>query len=163
MQIELNAGEYVVQVLGTHGQGEKVADLIRSLKFITNKTTYGPYGNTSGGTSFASSNEGRVVGFFGRSGDLLDQLGAIVAPTIIFKAWLALSRAATYLGLHNAVEYWSMDIQASQSSRDCDDLWLYILYCCTCARGMDLTNSGIFSALRWTILVKLHQDRSKTF
>ena len=29
--------------------------------------------------------------------------------------------------------------------------------------GMDLTNSGIFSALRWTILVKLHQDRSKTF
>jgi hypothetical protein len=83
MQINLNAGEYVVQVLGTHGQGANVADLIRSLKFITNKTTYGPYGNPSGGTSFASYREGRVVGFFGRSGDLLDQLGVIVAPIIL--------------------------------------------------------------------------------
>ena len=86
MQIKLNAGEYVVQVLGTHEQGANVADLIQSLQFITNKTTYGPYGNTVGGTSFASSTEGRVVGFFGRSGDLLDQLGAIVALTNNFQA-----------------------------------------------------------------------------
>jgi hypothetical protein len=66
--------EYVVQVLGTHGRGANVADLIRSLKFITNKATYGPYGNNCGGACFASSTKGRVVGFFGRSGDLLDQL-----------------------------------------------------------------------------------------
>jgi hypothetical protein len=75
----------VVQVLGTHGPGADAVDLILSLKFITNKTTYGPYGklNHSGGTSFASSTEGRVVGFFGRSGNHLDQLGTIVAPIIL--------------------------------------------------------------------------------
>lgn len=86
MQVKLKPGEYVVQVRGTHGRGSIMADCIRSLQFITNKTTYGPYGNTGGATSFASSTEGRVVGFFGRSGNALDQLGAIVTPTNNFQA-----------------------------------------------------------------------------
>lgn len=80
MQIKLNPDEYVVQVLGTHGQDSSNLHVIRSLKFVTNQATYGPYGNTSG-ASFASPIGGHVVGFFGRSGDLLDQLGAIVAPS----------------------------------------------------------------------------------
>lgn len=83
VQIKLNPDEYVVQVLGTHGQAFNIANVIRSLKFVTNKATYGPYGNTSG-ASFASPSEGHVVGFFGRSGDLLDQLGAIVAPSTYY-------------------------------------------------------------------------------
>ena len=136
MQINLKPGEYVVQVRGTHGRRSITAVCIRSLQFITNKTTYGPYGNTGGGTSFTSSTEGRVVGFFGCSGHIvLHQLGVIVTPTNNFQAWLASPRAATYVGLHNAVEYWSIHIQASQSGRDCEYLWLNILYCCTLRVG----------------------------
>ena len=86
MQVKLKPDEYVVQVRGTNGRVSNMADCIRSLQFITNKTTYGPYGNTGGATSFASSTEGRVVGFFGRSGNALDQLGAIVTPTNNFQA-----------------------------------------------------------------------------
>lgn len=82
MQIPLNfPDEYLVQVKGTHGPAHGVQDLVLSLEFITNKKTYGPYGNSSRGTPFATSNKGRIVGLFGRSGDLLDQISAIVAPT----------------------------------------------------------------------------------
>ncbi|KAK1263468.1 hypothetical protein QJS04_geneDACA009519 [Acorus gramineus] len=56
--------------------------LIKSLTFYTNVgTKYGPYG-TQDGTFFSSSTNDEIVGFFGRSGDLLDEIGIYVSPRI---------------------------------------------------------------------------------
>lgn len=75
--------EYLVQVKGTYGKASGVQDLVLSLEFVTNTgTTYGPYGSKDG-TPFETNpiEPGtRIVGLFGRSGNLLDQIGAIVAP-----------------------------------------------------------------------------------
>jgi hypothetical protein len=67
--------EYLVQVKGTSAPGPGVAsDVVTSLTFITNKKTYGPFGAVVG-RQFQSSPQGKVVGFFGKSGDLLDSVG----------------------------------------------------------------------------------------
>lgn len=64
-----------MQVKGTSAPGPSVAfDVVTSLTFITNKKTYGPFGVVVG-RQFQSSPQGRVVGFFGRSGKFLDSIG----------------------------------------------------------------------------------------
>lgn len=80
-----NANEFIIQIEGSYGISEAVTvggnrvTALKSLTFHTNlKKTYGPYGG-EGETSF-SSDEGRVVGFFGRSSLLLDQIGIFSAP-----------------------------------------------------------------------------------
>jgi len=67
--------EYLVQVRGTSGfvDGEHA---IRSLTFVTNKHIYGPYGAEQG-RRFQSTPGGKVVGFFGQSGIILNQLGVV--------------------------------------------------------------------------------------
>lgn len=47
---------------------------ITSLSFVTNKRTYGPFGNARG-THFQSFKHGRIVGFFGKSSKQIDSLG----------------------------------------------------------------------------------------
>lgn len=62
--------EYLKQVVGTSER------YVNSICFVTNKTSYGPFGG-SGGEAFESPADGVVVGFFGRSGSIIDQLGVI--------------------------------------------------------------------------------------
>ena len=70
--------EYLTSISGT------VADLwqhivIHSLSFKTNKgTEYGPYGVVTGQPFSYSTEGGVIVGFHGRSGTLLDAIGAYV-------------------------------------------------------------------------------------
>jgi len=50
--------------------------VVTSLTFVTNKQTYGPYGTITD-KKFESMLHGKVVGFYGRSEDFLDQIGVI--------------------------------------------------------------------------------------
>lgn len=71
--------EFIVQVKGTIGMCGAIGDVVTSLIFITNKQVYGPYGNEIG-QKFESLSNGKVVGFFGKSGTLLDQFGVLYQP-----------------------------------------------------------------------------------
>lgn len=53
-----------------------IGDVVTSLTFVTNKNVYGPYGKERG-QRFESLSGGKVMGFFGKSGTLLDQLGVL--------------------------------------------------------------------------------------
>jgi len=68
--------EFIVQVKGTTGACATIGDVVTSLTFISNKQVYGPYGNEQG-KKFESLLGGKVVGFFGQSGTLLDQFGVL--------------------------------------------------------------------------------------
>lgn len=77
--------EYVIEIEGSYGVtaavtvGNAEVVSILSLAIRTNLTKYGPFGG-SGGTQF-SSGEGKVVGVFGRSDMIIDQIGFFtVAP-----------------------------------------------------------------------------------
>ncbi|KAK3199089.1 hypothetical protein Dsin_022504 [Dipteronia sinensis] len=53
--------------------------VIQSLKFYTNKTAYGPYGETDGGTPFdLHLMNAEIVSFFGRQSDLLNAIAVQV-------------------------------------------------------------------------------------
>jgi hypothetical protein len=87
MQIKLSAGEHVTAVEGTIGRFRGVPDLvITSLTFRSSTgRTYGPYGNTAAaGTPLFSlpvADGAGIVGFWGRSGWLLDAIGVYVKPS----------------------------------------------------------------------------------
>nr|UTI93961.1 lectin [Pteroceltis tatarinowii] len=70
--------EYLVSVNGFYSPLSRLATrtpVIRSLTFKTNKRTFGPYG-TEEGTPFSLPLEnGLIVGFKGRTGELLDAIG----------------------------------------------------------------------------------------
>lgn len=78
--IEFGSSELLKEVSGTYGlyEGWKV---IRSIKFVTNKKQYGPFGRQEG-TPFSVpvQNNSSIVGFFGRSGKYLDAVGTYVHP-----------------------------------------------------------------------------------
>ncbi|BAH95518.1 Os12g0144100, partial [Oryza sativa Japonica Group] len=73
--IQLGLSEYVMEVSGTYGAYNSNV-VVMSLRVATNLRAYGPFGRAEG-TSFTAS--GRVVGFFGRSGELLDSIGVYTA------------------------------------------------------------------------------------
>ncbi|KAK1287372.1 hypothetical protein QJS10_CPB19g01172 [Acorus calamus] len=68
--------EFLTRIEGYYGPFTNVASLIRSLTFYTNMgNKYGPYG-VEEGTYFDIPTKGaEIVGFFGRSGWLLDAIG----------------------------------------------------------------------------------------
>ncbi|KAM7468844.1 hypothetical protein LguiA_007027 [Lonicera macranthoides] len=71
--------EHLTSITGTYGKYDGRV-VIGSLSFITNLTTYGPFG-TATGTSFSIPIEGSVViGFHGRGGYYLDANGIHVKP-----------------------------------------------------------------------------------
>ncbi|KAF7099070.1 hypothetical protein CFC21_100756 [Triticum aestivum] len=83
-EIVLGPGEVVTAVSGTITKHNNL-DVIQTLKFVTNKKTHGPYGNTDNakvGTPFSTvvPNGKTIVGFFGRT-DMryLNALGVYVA------------------------------------------------------------------------------------
>lgn len=67
--------EHIIRIKGTYSLVSGLL-VITSLTFISNTTAYGPYGRTDG-EEFTSSGLGKVVGFFGRAGSYIDQLGVI--------------------------------------------------------------------------------------
>jgi hypothetical protein len=82
MQITLDPTDYVTEISGTYGTALDNDCVVTSLKISTfkekdNKT----YGNPNG-TPFhiPVRDGGKIIGFFGRSGDLLDAIGIYVAP-----------------------------------------------------------------------------------
>jgi hypothetical protein len=90
VQIEFNyPGEYLQQIEGFVGLlpalpvtvGYPLIPGISSITFKSNIRTYGPYGGGGGDTPFKSG-IGKIVGFWGRSGLAIDQIGVfIVNPT----------------------------------------------------------------------------------
>ncbi|KAM7473148.1 hypothetical protein LguiB_020391 [Lonicera macranthoides] len=71
--------EHLSSIIGTYGNYDGRV-VIGSLSFITNLTTYGPFG-TATGTSFSIPIEGSVViGFHGRGDYYLDAIGIHVIP-----------------------------------------------------------------------------------
>ncbi|KAK0602489.1 hypothetical protein LWI29_033952 [Acer saccharum] len=65
--------EYITSISGTTRtfNGHLV---VESLTFNTNKTRYGPYGNTTGNAFGIPMENGEIVGFFGRAGDFIDAI-----------------------------------------------------------------------------------------
>jgi hypothetical protein len=71
--------EYLVQVKGSshHING---LTIIESLEFITNKQSYGPYGALKPqGQLRSTPKNGKIVGFFGKAGHFVDQLGVVIS------------------------------------------------------------------------------------
>ncbi|MFS7974407.1 putative jacalin-like lectin domain-containing protein [Helianthus anomalus] len=69
--------------------------VIRSLTFKTNKRTLGPFGVEEGTPFNFSTNGGRIVGFYGRSGWFLDSLGFCLSspkPSLCQRFWAMFKR-----------------------------------------------------------------------
>lgn len=72
--------EYLVSISGTYGEYGDL-QVILSLSFITNLTTYGPFGSPDSDQAFSIPIANSVVvGFHGRSGRFLDAIGIYVQP-----------------------------------------------------------------------------------
>jgi hypothetical protein len=103
VQIVFESDEYLVQVTGTQGIAYGTLTLVTSLTLITNKRSYGPYGDKySTGTSFQTHPNAQVLGFHGWCGWMVDQLGAFMAqpsrPVCAGEAWGGAGGSAFYEG-----------------------------------------------------------------
>ncbi|KAJ1261572.1 hypothetical protein BS78_09G040400 [Paspalum vaginatum] len=81
-KVKFGETEVVTEISGTYGPFEGHAGVVRSLAFVTNVGKHGPFGRPGEGTPFSVpvQDGGCIVGFFGRSGYLLDALGVYVHP-----------------------------------------------------------------------------------
>lgn len=81
-QINFASDEQLIAVEGTYGHYNYVrAVVVTSLTFRTNKgRTYGPYGTQTGTPFSIPTANGCIVGFWGRSGWLLDAIGVYLRP-----------------------------------------------------------------------------------
>ncbi|CAL9156408.1 unnamed protein product [Musa hybrid cultivar] len=78
-EIPLQDDEYLVGVEGSVDTMWGIT-LVRNLTLRTNKKSYGPFG-TSGGKSFSVPvASGKIIGFFGRAGSMIDAIGVYLAP-----------------------------------------------------------------------------------
>jgi len=75
-KIQLGPSEFLTGVSGTIGPFKSLINVITSLTFVTNTRSYGPFGKGRG-TQFhiQMQNNGRVIGFFGRSNQYLNAIG----------------------------------------------------------------------------------------
>jgi hypothetical protein len=82
MQIILDPTDYVTEISGTFGTAFDNDRVVTSLKISTFKETDQKTYGKPNGTPFhiPVRDGGRVVGFFGRSGDMLDAIGLYVVP-----------------------------------------------------------------------------------
>uniref|UniRef100_A0ACD5XT02 Uncharacterized protein n=1 Tax=Avena sativa TaxID=4498 RepID=A0ACD5XT02_AVESA len=80
-KVDLGYWNSLREISGTTGVAYGSYDVVKSLKFVTDTAIYGPYGRNEG-TPFCISvlDDGRIDGFFGRAGTLLDAIGAYVNP-----------------------------------------------------------------------------------
>jgi hypothetical protein len=81
-QINFSPDEHLIAVEGTFGRCRSVAEVVvTSLTFRTDKgRTYGPYGEETGTRFSIPAANGCIVGFWGRSGWLLDAIGVYIMP-----------------------------------------------------------------------------------
>ncbi|CAN6340583.1 unnamed protein product [Urochloa humidicola] len=81
-KVKFGATEVIKEISGTYGPFKGHACIVRSITFVTNVGKHGPFGKPAEGTPFSVpvQDGGRVVGFFGRSGSLLDAVGVYVHP-----------------------------------------------------------------------------------
>ncbi|VAH93196.1 unnamed protein product [Triticum turgidum subsp. durum] len=81
-QINFASDEQLIAVEGTYGHCSYVwAVVVTSLTFRTDKgRTYGPYGKETGTPFSIPAANGCIVGFWGRSGWLLDAIGVYIRP-----------------------------------------------------------------------------------
>ncbi|XP_066340822.1 salt stress-induced protein-like [Miscanthus floridulus] len=85
-EIDLPSGEHITAVEGTTGHFANVLGVvITSLTFRTSSgRTYGPYGSVAAGSHYFSvpvADGACIVGFWGRSGWLLDAIGVYMKPS----------------------------------------------------------------------------------
>ncbi|CAL4899373.1 unnamed protein product [Urochloa decumbens] len=81
--IQLGLMDYVKEISGTAGDfhGQHV---IRTLKIVTLKRTYGPYGDPGDGARdraafhYSVNGSDRITGFFGRSADYMNAIGLYI-------------------------------------------------------------------------------------
>lgn len=87
-QINFASDEQLIAVEGTYGHCSYVrAVVVTSLTFRTDKgRTYGPYGKETGTPFSIPAANGCIVGFWGRSGWLLDAIGVYIRPCQALKA-----------------------------------------------------------------------------
>lgn len=80
LQITLDPTNYVTEISGTIGTFQR-SEVITSLKIVTLKGAPRSYGRVNG-TPFRVPvlDGGKIVGFFGRSGQFLDAIGVYVTP-----------------------------------------------------------------------------------
>lgn len=83
-EVSLSDDEYLVTISGTVGVFPVYypdQQVVTSITFVSNKSSYGPYGD-GGGTRFSLPLEGgRIAGFFGRCGEYLDAIGVNVVSS----------------------------------------------------------------------------------
>ncbi|XP_020101450.1 mannose/glucose-specific lectin-like [Ananas comosus] len=79
-QIVFESGEYLTAMNGTTGPFNQVANILRSLTFVTSIRKYGPFGVEEGTPFSVPVANGRIVGFYGRSGVYVDALGIYLMP-----------------------------------------------------------------------------------
>ncbi|CAM0947039.1 unnamed protein product [Alopecurus aequalis] len=76
-EIRLETDEYLTAAKGYVGNYKDMF-IVRSLTFVSNRRTYGPYGKEEGEAFEFHDAGGKIVGFHGRSGNYLDALGTYV-------------------------------------------------------------------------------------
>ncbi|XP_059630029.1 agglutinin-like [Cornus florida] len=69
--------EYLVSISGCHGSGSPI---VNSLTFHSNIKQYGPYGKEEGIRFESRLAAGKIVGFFGNKGNVLDSIGVYIKP-----------------------------------------------------------------------------------
>ena len=84
--IQFGPLESVEEMYGTIGKyhyGQETYTVVTSLTIFTNVTPHGPFGKQSAGDTpfhWAPPNNHSVVGFYGRVGVVVDQIGVYVSP-----------------------------------------------------------------------------------
>ncbi|CAL9134173.1 unnamed protein product [Musa textilis] len=78
-EISLPEDEYLVGIEGSVDTLGRLT-VVRNLTLRTNKKSYGPFG-TNGGNAFSVPvASGKITGFFGRAGNMIDAIGVYLAP-----------------------------------------------------------------------------------
>jgi len=81
MQIDLyDSDEYLTSISGYIRSSSSCPTVIRSLTFQSNKRKIGPFGDEKGVYFSSPTTGGKVIGFYGRSGDHLDAIGVYFEP-----------------------------------------------------------------------------------
>ncbi|XP_064975317.1 protein GOS9-like [Musa acuminata AAA Group] len=77
--ISLQEDEYLVGVEGSVDTMWGLT-LVRNLTLRTNKDSYGPFGSSGGIPFSVPLVSGKIIGFFGRAGEMIEAIGVYLAP-----------------------------------------------------------------------------------
>lgn len=113
LQVRLDyPDEFLTSIHGHYGNLQAWGTvLVRSLTFVSNKRTYGPYGIEQG-TYFTFPTSSKIVGFHGKCGWYLDAIGVYLEPIHKPIASNSIIQSQSY-GFHRTEEYEHSLIQGS--------------------------------------------------